>query len=163
MTVIKVIIIISILTLVSCGQTKLQSSFIDNINIGDTLTLYAKFSDCGEWGGHIEKIQITKKASGLESIFYKDTVSCENDPDLTRKKTMEISKPLTIPYENCIIKYIDSLLIRANKTVGILGNSCNHYELISKDKTYKYLDFEENWQGFNEMRNEIFTKKKPNR
>ena len=162
MSLLKVIFIISILTLVSCGQTKLQSSYLDKINIGDTLTLYAKFSDCGEWGGHIEKIQITKKTSGLESLFYKDSVSCENDPNLTRKKIIEISKPLSIQNENCIIKYIDSLLVKANKRVGILGNSCNHFELISKDKTYKYLDFEENWQGFNEMRNEIFTEKKTN-
>jgi hypothetical protein len=164
LTTIKIIIIISILTLIGCEQTELKSSFIDNINKGDTLTLSARFADCGEWGGHIEKIQITKVDNKLDAIFYKDTVSCETDPNLTRKKTIEISEPLSIAYKNCIVKYIDSLLVRSNRNIkSIGGNSSNIYELISKDKTYRYLDFEQDWQGFTEMRNEIFTEYKANR
>ena len=153
---IKLLTLISLSTLFSCNQTSLKSPFVDNIKQGDTLTLFAEFADCGEWGGHIEKVYLTKKENNLWVTFYKDTVSCDNDPDATRKKCIENSKVLETADRNKVIEYIDSFIIASKTEQMPLSNASNYFKIISRDSTLKFIDWKMDWKEFNKMRQKIF-------
>jgi|GEM_PF-2586636 len=46
---------------------------------GDTLTITIHFSDCGEWGGHQEKIILFNNDNQVNARFVADTVNCDED------------------------------------------------------------------------------------
>ena len=49
------------------------------INSLDTLQISVEFSDCGEWGGHMESIYLRRNSKNeIVARIIKDSVSCDN-------------------------------------------------------------------------------------
>lgn len=155
MAALKFTLLISLLILFGCNQTILKSVIIDNIKQGDTLTLYAEYADCGEWGGHIEKIYLTSKEADLWVTFYKDTVSCDNDPNTTRKKIIEQSQILKSIDRNKVVKYINNFMLESKKEQEPFSNAANYFRIINNDTTFEFIDWKMDWKEFEVLRNEI--------
>jgi hypothetical protein len=70
----------------SCSDTKQFPNFkepnsgLDNvISKSDTLSIIVNFSDCGEWGGHTERILLHKNNKReIEARLIVDSVNCED-------------------------------------------------------------------------------------
>jgi len=152
----KIGISILLLTFSSCNMHNPKSPFLDNIKQGDTLTLFAEYADCGEWGGHIEKLFVTKRGSDFWITFYKDTVSCKDDPNNNRKKIIEKSKLLATGDKKQIIEYINNLLIECRKVPILISNASNNFRLINKDTSFQYNDYTMEWKEFSRLKNKIF-------
>jgi hypothetical protein len=152
----KPTILISFLFLTSCNTTILKSEFIDNIRQGDTLTLYAEYADCGEWGGHMEKLYVTNTENILWISFYKDTVSCDNEPNVSRKKIIEKSKILETNERNKVVKYINKFLVDSKIEQETWSNASNYFKIINKDSTFEFVDRKMSWKEFRILRDEIF-------
>lgn len=151
-----ILTLISILMITSCHQKTIKSEFIDNMKVGDTLVLYAMFADCGEWGGHIEKICLTKFGNGLYANLYIDSVSCATDPNDTRKKLLEKTQKLSAMNINMIATYISKLNIVGKIKPDGISNTCDLYKITSKDTSMEYKDYNTNWKEFKILRHAIF-------
>ncbi len=139
-----------------CKQDSLKSSLLDNLNQGDTLTLYAQFADCGEFGGHIEKVEITKKENTFWKAFYKDTVSCETDPNQNRKKTIGLSEQLTSRDRININTYIAKFKKAITREQNSISVSANLFQIVTKDSTIQYIDWAKTWNEFKIIQNQTF-------
>lgn len=155
MTKLRLVTSISLLFLISCSQPVLKSPIVDSIKQGDTLTLFAEFADCGEWGGHIEKVVLTKKNNDLWVTFYKDSVSCDNDPDVNRKVILEQSQILQSDDRNKIVNYIDKFMLESKREQKPLSNACNYFRIISKDTILEFDDWKMDWKEFRLLRDEM--------
>ncbi|MGE0638020.1 MAG: hypothetical protein AB7P01_16370 [Bacteroidia bacterium] len=129
---------------------------IDDITVGDTLTLSARYSECGEWGGHIEKLHLIRKQNDLWITLYIDTVSCDDDPNATRKQIIDKSKRLKKEDKNSIVMYIDKFMVDSKKDNFPLGNSSHSFMIINKDTTLKFTDWSLQWREFKTLRQTIF-------
>jgi len=57
-----------------------DTSFLELVRNGKDLEIKVFFSDCGEWGGHMEKLILESNVDNKIKVRYiVDSVSCEND------------------------------------------------------------------------------------
>lgn len=92
--------VISIVVMVSCGEkeenTQEEQKHVREIHFpnyrennsglgfilwspSDTITIEVGFSDCGEWGGHTEKVFLFNDSNGIKVARYiVDTADCSN-------------------------------------------------------------------------------------
>lgn len=55
------------------------TGLVNVINLRDTLQISVEFSECGEWGGHMESIYLQRNSKNeIVARFIKDSVSCDN-------------------------------------------------------------------------------------
>ncbi|MET4107197.1 hypothetical protein ABIB60_002562 [Hymenobacter sp. UYP22] len=135
-------------------------------NLGfDTLTLYAHYSECGEWGGHREIIHIymSKKArrespdfsrwkGPLAATWLLDTIGCSYRPD--RKYIEQATVQLTAAQEADVLRYVQELTIRSFKYVPP-SHGGNAFSLQHND-THIRLCPADDWSRFRQLRNQLF-------
>lgn len=132
--------------------------------ISDTLRLYAYFDECGEFGGHREQIRIYKikgtiPGDSLDTLgadFLIDTVKCapDNSKRLFRKTKTKI---LTRNDKKVLLKYMSELLENAlNETWRSNAGKGYGVKCEIPKLDVSYLDDEQDWDGFYEMRNSVF-------
>ena len=101
----------------------------------DHLTIKTRFDECGEWGGHFEKIIIFNK-NDSKKIFAKYEESdfdCSNgnlNPKIIKTNETEINDT----QKNEIKNYLKKLVEFKSKSF-VIGNSGMSYSAVSRDST----------------------------
>ncbi|MDU0371269.1 hypothetical protein ACFPAF_12750 [Hymenobacter endophyticus] len=136
-------------------------------NLGfDTLTLYAHYSECGEWGGHREIIHVymSEKArrnspdfsqwkGPLAATWLLDTIGCSYRPD--RKYIKQAVIQLTAAQEASVVHYAQALTIRSFKQAppSHAGNAFSLRYHSTRIELYPADD----WSKFDELRTQLFS------
>ena len=127
----------------------------DILQLTDTLIICARFSECGEWGGHKEIFIIFHKdSSKTMAIFTKDTLLCkEGYLEDKRKIIYKTSKTLSSENLVTIQKFLDELLNKSKEEMPMshMGNLYYYYAKSHK-LSVSFFDTEFSWKGFIELK-----------
>lgn len=155
------------------------NKFFDEADLGafgsDTkLFLNATFSECGEWGGHEEKMVIYAKSDKEFYLSYeKFKVNCDSigayygTPDFQK---LESQKTLKLNQNNkkSISDYIQRM-VKSKIEERFPGHAGNSFSIIKSDSTliikvydYKKYDLESYNQLLTELKLPLTTEQKPN-
>jgi hypothetical protein len=146
---------------------------LGNLIQGDTLRLTATFSECGEWGGHRERIHIYATANSypadkagsasskkhFTAVWLLDTIGCQRP---TRRFFVAgRQEKLTAAEEAMVAGYIERLAAYGKRKQDIPPISGNVFLVIGPKGQIqlRVLDWKQQWQGFDSLRNRLF---KPN-
>ena len=122
-----------------------KKTFFDSAELGafgsnGDFVIKVRFDNCGEWGGHFEKMKLYAKPESKIFLldYYKTTVDCNLEEsssaysqDTVVFKNIELSKS----NERAILKYLKSLA-EAKVTSRFPGHSGNYYEAEKSDSTF---------------------------
>ena len=140
----------------------------DNLGF-DTLSLSANYSECGEWGGHREKIYVymsgearkespdpAKWQGPLHATWLLDTIGCSYRDD--RKYVEQATIQLTSVQEAAILKYAQELTVRSLRSNWPVhgGNAFS----LRYDKSYIRIYPADEWDKFDGLRAELFSSTK---
>lgn len=137
------------------GQGELPSPMLEHLRNGDTLTLFAEYDECGEWGGHIEKVKIVKKDKVFWAYYYSDTAICGEEVVIRHLKSSH-ARMLTEQDKHVITIFINKLKLAAKSKEIPESNSYCYFKIITKRKKIEFLNWKKNWTSFREMREELF-------
>ena len=113
----------------------------------DTLTLYAQYKECGEWGGHIEVFKIYKnEKKEMWANYKKDSANC-NGP-ISRKVIYEKSLKLTDEDQALIIQYMHDLLDLDFSNDPFFSNAGEYYSAVSSDSSLVISHYTPHFSGF---------------
>lgn len=145
-------------TLFSCYEKSGNNNLVIKISPQDSIVIFVEFNDCGEWGGHREEVSLFKNQGKLVSSYYKDTVSCDDDPNEGRKKIIERKKEITFSDEDELNEYISKFIkISALQKKEIFSHSCTFYKVLIKDTLYKFYDENHTWESsFNSLKKALY-------
>lgn len=133
---------------------------LGNLYGADTLTIKAQFSDCGEWGGHSERIDIYRDDISLVALYRRDTVNCPN-PALFNRRLIETSTlPLSDEDQKDVIHFLKAILESSFREPGI--SHAGSYYSVSKsggELKINYHHMYGEWDGFEELKKSITTVK----
>ena len=78
----QILIVFTLVTIISCDSERNNPDDILNnfgvISACDTLSIIAEFNECGEWGGHIEKLILTStRDNNVQARLVIDSISCK--------------------------------------------------------------------------------------
>lgn len=114
----------------------------------DTLRIITKILDCGEFGGHIETIDLINSGEYYEANFFSDSIYCMNEmarPSINSKynaKSEIISKDLLTLLLNAIDSYEDvGALTNAPVEISIVCNKKVLYQRIQDNRWPHFLEF----------------------
>ena len=139
------LIIFSSILLISCND-KLENTFFDEFDLGasgssNKLIIYARFDECGEWGGHTEDIIITANSDRkFYATFRKTRVDCDKVSLLYGKPEfheVELEKTfeLTNSHKEAIEKYAKNL-VHSKFSERNPGHSGKIFGIIKTDSTF---------------------------
>jgi hypothetical protein len=127
----------------------------------DTLTLYARFDECGEWGGHTEVFKLYTKsespATSSENLWFdykRDSVDCSN-PYESRNWIYGFSDKLTDGDQKRVIEYIHELLNNSINTENIPFRSGQYYSVYTTDSTIMISNNGAPIDGFQKLRRQL--------
>ena len=134
------ILIIGLTTLLGCGSS--ENFIVDEIRVGDTLTFITRYSDCGEWGGHVERIQVFDSL-GLRLKYVKDEVDCDQLPYPPHKVIITKTRKLSQADKKSIQNYITDIKKRvvAEEMKFPCSNASDMYRIIFKGDTTEFIDW----------------------
>jgi hypothetical protein len=139
------------LLITSCQQYKLN--LFTSISQLDTLQIQVEMSECGEWGGHKEKIYIhRRKDNNLYATYQRDTVPCgkivsKNGVGVLDDKLRIITVDTTVQfkseYEKNVKSFIKRIFKLSLKDQLPLSNFGDNYQIQKTDSTFiiEYLNF----------------------
>jgi hypothetical protein len=116
-------------------STKIYSIFHDK-----SLTIEARFSECGEWGGHKEMINVSSANKKAYDVVYKifpyncDSLSYYYAND-TLKPAKEIKVVLNERKEKAIINYMYRFF-ESKLTESFPGHAGNIFTMANSDSTF---------------------------
>ena len=134
---------------------------------GDTLILFAQYSECGEFGGHKEWLKFFSNKNDLKCRSIYDSINCDNTSE-----TMTVSRldnsifQMTKPAQFSTIKYLNELTQMSFWSQEPDFHVGNLYSAVvrssmewEQDTTFEvwWWDQSLNWTGFQELKKEIKT------
>ncbi|MDT8413228.1 MAG: hypothetical protein RQ875_12245 [Vicingaceae bacterium] len=157
------------LNLESIKETPLDNTrsqeLLGDLGRKDTLKIFAEFTQCGEFGGNREYINIYRGDSTLECRIVKDSVVCHFDSNGKKffrieNKTYTISKSTT----KAITNYLELLVRYSLKEKEWFANVAGYFSAnitrgvdYRKDFSVDVFDSEGHWIYFDILKNEIKT------
>ena len=127
----------AILLLLGCSSA-MDHAVLEQINYRDTLILSTTYCDCGEWGGHYEKMYIYRD-SDLYVKYIKDTVNCVLD-DVVHKPYFTGVKKINSYEANLIEHYIRQVDRLSKEEQEPCANAANIFAVTFRDKRTEYID-----------------------
>jgi hypothetical protein len=134
---------------------------IRNLWRTDTLTLYARFDECGEWGGHIEVFKLYSKSespmTSSENLWFdykRDSVDCSN-PYENRDWTYSFTDKLTDDDQKKVIEYIHDLLNNSINTENLPRHSGQYYSVFTRDSAIVISNYGPPVDGFQKLRTQL--------
>ncbi len=177
----KKIFLVFLLISLSCSKKqdrKIQGEdrkivFFDPITLGSSgvdagLKINARFSECGEWGGHHEYIKIFAKEGNYKDCFlnYKKTnIDCEKRDNNGRNiETIVVQKTIKLTDSNkkSIIEYMKRM-IDSKAGERFPGHAGDSFSIINSDSTFviKVYDYNsKNLKSYNQLLAELRLSKK---
>lgn len=138
----------------SIKQNEAVQYSLSNIYQWDTLTLFARYNECGEFGGHTEVFKIYRSQKDeIFADYEKDTI---NFKDRTTRKII-YSKPFKLDrkVQQQVIIYLNELLNQNFIDKGFVGHAGEYYSAISSDSSLVISHYADHYEGFDKLRNEI--------
>jgi len=143
---------------------KVNDIFFHDTDLGShgsktRIFINSKFSECGEWGGHEEKMELYAKEDKNFYLDYKRyKVNCDDVPKLYGKPEFQkLDTEKTILLDNtkkrAIIKYISDLT-QAKVTEFHIGHSGQLFTIYKSDSTFiisVYSDNMKNIENYNNL------------
>jgi len=159
----KIISILFLLTILLIGCNNRQSRQINNLWSSDTLTLYANFDECGEWGGHIEIFKLYNKSESFLASdndlwfeYKRDSVYCPVDPYKSREWIYRFTDKLTNDDQTKVIEYIHDLLNNSiSNSERLRSHSGHYYSAYTSDSTIMISNFGPPIEGFQRLRAQL--------
>ena len=160
-----------------------SESRIENLDRGDTLFLYASYSECGEFGGHREVVKLflpeldsisARKQDSLYTktlqvprqsrpiaIWLRDTIVCENTAPrrLYQVGRIVISESQGIAIEEYMHRLLTKGLGKQNfESNASNGFAARFYSVTSGKDAIQvyYYDSRQVWDEFSPLRNQLF-------
>jgi len=155
----KIPLLISILLFLFTGcksDPDIDNNIFDGIAKRDTLTIEALYRDCGEWGGHKERIKIFLNDVHLTVQFQKDSVNCLDPSSFNRHIIEQWTKEVTVRNQEDILDFLHATLNRSLKTETYCRNSnsvkvnWNSAKLVIKQYNCGF-----NWTGFKDLKEKL--------
>ena len=134
---------------------------IRNLWRTDTLTLYARFDECGEWGGHVEVFKLFSKSESYttssENLWFeykRDSVDCSN-PYENRSWAYSFTDKLTDYDQEKVIEYIHDLLNKSINTENSPMHSGQYYSVFTRDSTLVISNYGPPVDGFQKLKKQL--------
>jgi hypothetical protein len=139
------------LFLTNCQQYKLN--LFSSISQLDTLQIQVEMSECGEWGGHKEKIYIYRRLdNNLYATYQRDTVPCgkivsKNGVGVLDDELRIITMDTTVRFTRTNEKQVKSFIKRIFKLTLMdqlpISNFGDNYQILKTDSTFiiEYLNW----------------------
>ena len=118
-------------SIVAC-QPGSQKDYVADLEQRDTLLIAGYFSECGEWGGHREKIKIYKQSGEAWITYIKDSVSCSRDPNNDRRIVRNVARQATMTERSALNNYIHKVYTQ-EVSQPILHYASDFYQIKTKD------------------------------
>lgn len=151
-----VLLILLMLTgVLTNGQSKKKTPSIFNVGVGDTLTLFTRYSECGEWGGHHEYLRIYRDED-LVVNYEIDSVYCGREIEITRFPSRTKQKRLTDSDIDVIEEYVKKVFKLSKKEQIYGSNANNGFYIIFRGQEYFYIDSFFVWDEFDIMVRKVF-------
>lgn len=137
------------------GQSKKRLPSVLSIGTGDTLTLFTRYSECGEWGGHHEYLRIYRDevlivAHAIDSVYCGREVEIKRFPFQTRLKTLTDS-------DIDVIEEYMKKVVKLSKEEQIYGSNANNgFYIFFREREFFYIDSSFTWDEFARMKREVF-------
>ncbi|MCH5715490.1 hypothetical protein [Niabella hibiscisoli] len=136
----------------------------EQISLYDSLTLEARFSECGEWGGHKERIVVPHWKTDSASLTYiVYPYNCDSLDYYYGNDTISPAASRAIPLldtdaKKALTQYMQRLVIsKSNERLPGHGN--NIFSVRNSSRTLKinlYGDEEEPAESFKQLISELF-------
>lgn len=127
---------------------------ISNAYQYDTLTLFARYKECGEWGGHTELFKIYQKEKNeIWADYKKDTVYCNEER--VHKLIYTRTIKLTQESQELVIQYIHDVVNKNFQPNEIISNAGEYYSIISSDSSLVISYYTIHYDGFDKLRDRI--------
>lgn len=137
------LLLIFCMGVLSCNtQQQGKNNYDELISLYDSLTLEARFSECGEWGGHREEILISnwKRDSStlIHTIYpYKcDSLDYYYGNDSLAPASIRQISLLDSSAKEAVIQYIQQLIVSKSKE-RFPGHAGNIFSVQNSTKTLK--------------------------
>ena len=133
-----------------------QEQVLGSIIGSGRLKLTASFNECGEWGGHYEKIDIYSEENNLYAEYIRDTVDCEKLHSINRKEIQKKILKLNETHEKAISEYLKSLLEMRLK-INVPCNFGITYKAIMSDSTLmiEHSCAKKDWSEFEKLKRQL--------
>lgn len=119
----------------------------------DTLQIVAEILDCGEFGGHIEKIIITYNNVDYYATYYSDSIHCSYEPS-RRSSYMEYNGLIKVLNKNT---YEDFITFAINYSIDkdLMSNAPFRIAFVEKENVISKR-INETWPYYLEFRKKLF-------
>ncbi len=127
----------------------------------DTLFIEGHFDDCGEWGGHSEKIRVFRTKEGtIHAAYERDTVNCP-DPDLFNRRVIERKRAeLNEEQQALVVSFIQDLVEKSLEETHF-GHSGTTYIAIRPPLDHRGLQVvystESKWPAFENLKQSLLS------
>lgn len=127
----------------------------------DTLTIEAQFADCGEWGGHIERIDIYQTNNSVVALFTKDTVKCPDPANTNRNMIHESTLNLSEEDQIDVVNFLQELMKRSFQD-EVVNHAGNYYQASRSNGELfiRFNNYHMDWTGFERLKMDL-TKANP--
>ncbi|RSK36286.1 hypothetical protein [Hymenobacter metallilatus] len=143
---------------------------LTNLSWGDTIQLQAFYADCGEFGGHLERIKVFLPESSPEgppvAVLLLDSTNCEIDPK-QHLLFMAQQVNLSVSQQYNVEEYMRELLVYGQQKFPSV-NASNGFSasLYSQEMGVKMVDIRVSdtrftFDGFSRLRQSLFIKSLP--
>lgn len=127
--------IIFFLMLISCRKNSesaaMEYAFENVLHDNDTLLITSRFNDCGEWGGHEEKMKLYRSGREIILNYIKYSVNCSErnaSGSIIQHKESANSFYLSDSQSKAVMNYMTAL-IKLKFTEQPIGNSGNMFSV----------------------------------
>lgn len=133
------LIVLLLFSYTAFGQTPPNEStgVLDQTNFADTLYIKATFTECGEFGGHIELLKVYLTASAFNMTYQKFGADCNKIEENQGVPAQILNKTLTRKLtedDNIAIEYYFEQLKDAAGNKDDYVRSGYTFQVIKKDK-----------------------------
>lgn len=137
-------------------QTKTFFSLSNFHFLNDTIFIYARFSECGEWGGHEEFIKLYVKESKFYANYFKYSTNCEKMNEYGMLPMTKVKDTVIIvgDIEKEAINEYSHQLLNAKINQDFPGHAGDIFSISNSEKTLNigiYDDKSVNIENFNNL------------
>ncbi len=134
---------------------------LGGISGSDTLFIEGHFDDCGEWGGHSEKMRVFRTKDGtLHAAYERDTVNCP-DPSLFNRRVVDRKEAdLNEEQEAHVVSFIQEAVAKSLEE-DYFGHAGNTYVVTRLPLEFRGLQVvhvtESKWPAFENLKKSLLS------
>jgi hypothetical protein len=129
-----------------------RSDFINpfsegNLDNNKELKVFARFSECGEWGGHEEELKVYTDVNNIffaKHIIYSVNCDAARNSGFSKNSGIVSDKKVQLTHDKkeLVNKYLQNLVKAKNGEHTIVGHASNYFSATLSDSSY-HIEFRE--------------------